>query len=68
MKEFDLVYKTIDEVYKLLPFNGYTRLFTDCCGIYYPDRDKKHHGHKYVMWTTEYKPGVLYVSTHKLGI
>lgn len=57
--------KTIDEVYHQLPLGGFTRIFTEWTGIYYPDRDKKKYGDLLVNGAFEFTPTVLFLSTLK---
>lgn len=53
-------HKTIQSVYEKMKEYGYRKLFTDVCGIYYPDRDFEDYGHYYITWLTEYDSGILY--------
>ena len=55
--------KTVDEVFHILPKLGYKKLFTEWCGMYYPDRDKEMYGDLIVMAVIEYTPTVLYVGS-----
>lgn len=53
-------HKSIHTVYLMMGQYGYKKLFTDVCGIYYPDRDFEDYGHYYITWLTEYDKGILY--------
>lgn len=58
----ELSCETVNDVYKLLPINGRTRLFVDQCGIYYPDRDKKV-GSCYVKSAFDFTEDYIYIVT-----
>lgn len=53
-------HKTIQTIYEKMKQYGYQKLFTDVCGIYYPDRDFENYGHYYITWLTEYDSDILY--------
>ena len=59
----NLRYKTIDQIYKLLPINGRTKLFVDLCGKYYPERDKERIGHIFAETVADFTDQYLYIGT-----
>lgn len=59
-----LLYKTIDQIYNMLPINGHTKLFCDVCGKYYPDRDKEKFGDLFAISVFDFTDEYLYVATY----
>lgn len=59
----DLFYKTVDDIYNMLPIDGHTRLFVDISGKYYPDRDKKSIGQCFVRSAFDFTESYIYITT-----
>ena len=55
--------KTISDIAKQLPINGHTKIFTDICGIYHPEQDKKKYGSYYAVSVFDFTETYIYVLT-----
>lgn len=59
-----LKYKTIDDINSMLPINGRTKLFTDVCGKYIPERDKTKYGDMLAITIADFTENYLYIGVY----
>ena len=58
--------KTLQEVYELLPFAGYTRIFCDSTGFYKPALHRERYGKCIVQKAYKYANEILCIETETI--
>ena len=59
----ELTYKTVNQIYDMLPIEGHTQLFIDISGKYYPERDSKKIGQYFVKSAFDFTENYIYITT-----